>query len=151
MDFATIAATVKRPRQTVRLCLRADLFAARDRLVRELAGASSDTLAGPSPSVRDKLAALDLEMEAATADFIFEAVSRATFTAIEDANPSTDDGPSRDFMAELIAASVVEPEMTKAQVDELFGLLSDGQTQVIEDAAWTVNRETGSVPFSASD
>jgi hypothetical protein len=151
MDFAAIKANISRPRQSVKLCLRADLFAARDRLVRQIAATSGDSLAGGASELRVKLGDLEAQMEAATIEFIFEAVTRSTFADIEDANPSEREGPSAQFMSALVAASLVEPDLTTEQVGELFENLSDGQVQVLEDAAWGVNRETGSVPFSASD
>jgi hypothetical protein len=151
VDFAAIKANISRPRAGVKLCLRADLFAARDRLVREIAATSGDSLAGGSSELRLKLGALEDEMRAATLEFTFEAVTRATFADIEDAHPSEREGPSTAFMAALVATSLVEPDLTTEQVSELFANLSDGQVQVLEDAAWGVNRETGSVPFSASD
>ena len=150
MDFDAIKAKIARPRATVRLCLRADLFAARDRLTRQLAASSDGSLAGGSSEVRVKLDALDAEMDAATLEFTFEAVTRSVFADLEDAHPSEKDGPSAAFMAALVATSLVEPDLTVEQVGELFENLSDGQVQVLEDAAWQVNRETGSVPFSVS-
>lgn len=155
-DFASLKASITRPRTSVRLCLRGDLFAERERITRDLARElqTNDSLAGSAiaSQLRDRASALDVEMSAATHEFTFEALSRSDFAAIEDAHPATDDGtPSREFFAALVAASLVDPELTADNVAELFDQLSDGQVEVLENAAWRVNRETGSLPFSGSD
>lgn len=152
-DFASLKASITRPRTSVRLCLRGDLFAERERLNRDLAREleNLDSLAGSAVAqqLRGRLDALTAEMEEATHLFEFEAVSRATFTELEDAYPAGDDGqPPRAFLNALVAASLVKPDLTADNVTELLGELSDGQVDVLESAAWAVNRETGTVPFS---
>ncbi len=155
-DFAALKASITRPRKAIRLCLRGDLFAERERIVRDLAREVDvvDSLAGSSTAagLRDRMSALELEMDDATHTFTFEALPRSTFADLEDTHPAAEDGtPSRQFLTALVAASLVEPELTTDNVAELFDTLSDGQVDVLETAAWAVNRETGSVPFSESD
>lgn len=155
-DFAALKASIARPRSSVRLCLRGDLFAERDRVVQELAreAAESASLAG-SPVVtelRDRLTDLDLQMDKATHVFTFEAVPRSVFADLEDAYPPNDEGgPSKGFFVALVAATLVEPDLTADQVGELFDDLSDGQVDVLESAAWAVNREGGTLPLGVSD
>lgn len=155
-DFAALKASITRPRTSVRLCLRGDLFAERERLSRDLAREleNLDSLAGSAVAqqLRGRLDALASDMEEATHQFEFEAVSRATFVDLETAHPAGEDGqPTREFLAALVAASLVKPDLTAANVSELLAELSDGQVDVLESAAWAVNRETGTVPFSESD
>jgi hypothetical protein len=90
---------------------------------------------------------VDDEMNAATTEFVFTALPRSEFTALEDAFPFEDDAPTRDFLAALIAGSLTDPDVTLDQAKELLELLSDGQAQVLEDAAWSVNRDTSSLDF----
>lgn len=155
-DFDALKASIKRPRQAVQLCLRGDLVAARDRATRDLVNAvaeAGDSLAGSSEvgGLRDQLAAIEQEMLASTVTFEFEAVTRDEFAAIEDAAPVREDGrPTREFFTALIAASLIEPDLTSEQVASLLEELSDGQVDVLEATAWAVNRETGSIPFSAN-
>lgn len=157
-DFAALKASITRPRTTVKLCLRGDLFAEKERVTRDLVRElqQSDSLAGSEMArqLRDRETALDVEMADATHEFTFEALSRAAFTALEDANPPQESGqPSRTFISALVAATLVDPDLTPEHVAELFERLSDGQAEVLESAAWSVNRDTGSgkkLPFSAS-
>jgi hypothetical protein len=155
-DFAALKASITRPRKAIRLCLRGDLFAERERILRDLAREVEhvDSLAGSGAAavLRARLSQLEIEMDGATHTFTFEALSRSTFADLEDTHPAAEDGaPSRQFLTALVAASLVEPELTTDNVAELFDTLSDGQVDVLETAAWAVNRETGSVPFSESD
>ena len=155
MDFETLKAGITRPSSTVDLCLRSDLFAARQRTLGELSRVmrDEDTLAGSKAhsdaevEIMGRLRDLDAKMREATTTFTFTAMPRSAFTALEDVYPFHDDTPSPAFLVELLAASMSDPELTTAQAGELLELLSDGQAQVLEDAAWAVNRETGSLDF----
>jgi hypothetical protein len=150
MDFDALTAQIKRPRKTIRLCLRADLFSERERIIAELARANSkNTLArsGASSGLTAKLESLNAEMEKHTTDFVFEAMPRSSFADLEDAFPDVGGLPSKEFLGSLLSATLIEPEITPAQVEKLLELLSDGQVEILENAAWGINRETGSVPF----
>lgn len=152
-DFASLRSAISRPETTVELCLRGDLFAARARLVRQLDDATGDSLGGSVEAIgiREALDSLDEQIKSATREFTFTAVPRDVFVALEDEHKANGaETIGRAFTAALVAASLTDPDLSTAEISELMGLLSDGQAEVLETAAWEVNRETGHVPFSNS-
>lgn len=153
MDFEGLTARSKRPQSSVQLCLRGDLFAERAQLNRELAGlqAADQTLAGdPSrTAIKERLADLDEQMTADTVTFTFTAVARPVFGQLAATDPIEDDIPSPGFLRALAAASLTDPVLTPEQFGVFADGLSKGQNDHLELAAWTVNNETVSVPFTA--
>lgn len=156
VNFDDLRKSIKRPRQAVDLCLRGDLVAQRARLLRDIAASqsrASESIAGDPQlqQLQAKLAEVDAEMTRAIVSFTFEALSRDQFTQLEDAHKYRDDGsPTRELESAIVAASMIDPDLTAEQVSTLFADLSDGQVSELVGCAWGVNRESGTVPFVAS-
>lgn len=149
-DFDDLKALSSRPEITVSLCLDGRLFGERDRLRTELANSvPTDSLAADpvAAAILVKINALDEKGKAATRDFTLQALPRARFRELEDAYPpNTKTGEfGKDFLANLAVECLTAPALTIEQYVELD--LSAGQCAVIEDAAWAVNRATGTLPF----
>ena len=147
-NLAQILAQTQRPEKSVELCLRGDLFAQRERLLRDLG--TSDSLAGPDPEVQIRIDDIETQMRESTRTFTFRAVGRSEFRAMREAYKKKDKDPeaSDAYLADLIAVSIIEPELSRDDVQALLAVLSDGQASVLEDAAWNVNQDTD-LPFTS--
>lgn len=145
--------------RTVTLCLRGDLTADYEQLERELRRAEErwtpTALDEPNPAldIARRMAELREAMLEAEHPFRFRALPRSRYRAVEDACPPRDGVDERydmsRFPQELIAASAVDPELTPADVDKLFEVLSEGQRDELFLGAWDVNIGRGDVPFSS--
>lgn len=147
-NLAEILAQTQRPEKSVDLCLRGDLFAQRQRLLRDLP-ASVDSLAGGDPDVQIQLDDIETQMRDSTRTFTFRAVGRSEFRAMREEYKKKDKDAeaSDEYLADLIAVSLVDPDLSREDVAALLAALSDGQASVLEDAAWTVNQDTD-LPFT---
>ncbi len=90
-------------------------------------------------------------MKDAEVEFTFRALGAQAWSDLVAAHPGKADGDAWDpdtLAPALVAASAVDPVMTQDDVDELFEALNMGQRQALMDAAWQVNGEATSVPFS---
>ena len=148
-NLAAILAQTQRPEKSVDLCLRGDLFAQRERLLRDLP-ASVDSLAGTDPDVQIRIDDIETQMRDSTRTFTFRAVGRSEFRSLREAYKKKDKDAeaSDEYLADLIAVSLVDPELSREDINALLAALSDGQASVLEDAAWTVNQETD-LPFTS--
>ncbi len=146
-SLAAILAQTQRPEKSVDLCLRGDLFAQRERLLRDLP-ASVDSLAGTDPDVQIRIDDIETQMRDSTRTFTFRAVGRTEFRELRETYKKTNGEASDQFLADLIAVSLVDPELSREDVGALLSALSDGQASVLEDAAWSVNQETD-LPFTS--
>lgn len=150
MNIDELIATAQPRTQLVRICARGDLLARHAETVRALGAAAeddSDSLA--STAVHDAAAAvqaIEEEMEAATVVFTVQSVSRQTWADLlakyppskEQRRAGHDHDPAR-FPPAAVAASVIDPEMTEAQGQQLAETLHAGEFNKLWMAALELN------------
>lgn len=167
-DPGTLIREKAKPRTAeYRVCLDEELIAEHERLLaaREAVKESAkDSLAGADTAKLDaEIEQLLGEIEAVTLTLVVKALPRPQFRALVDKYPQRKDAegklthPGLDqlgvdfdgFMAELIPASLVSPQLDE---DTLAVLLDERLTdqQYIELAmlCWSLNKATVDVPFS---
>jgi hypothetical protein len=125
-----VIASAKRRTETVRVCLREDLYAEHRRLVSELdrlehGDAGDDQVVAAAEAVQ----AVEADIAAASVDFVFAGIGRGAWTRLLDEHPPTAeqraDSPRLDhnpdtFPYAAIAASLIAPEgVTAEKVAEL--------------------------------
>lgn len=146
-----------RPRElTVRVCLAGDVAAEVERLEAQLSSLSEwrpDSIADQNPGVEiaEKIAAARREMQEAEVEFTFRSLGAEAWSDLVAMHPGkTEDAAWDDntLPPALVAASCVDPEMTPEDLAQLFEALNLGQRQQLIEAAWQVNGEATSVPFS---
>lgn len=148
-----------RPRErSVTLCLAGDEAAEVERLERQLAELS-DTWApeslgakNPAETLARKIKAVRERMRKSETEFRFRALGEKIWSDLLAAHPGGK-GQSFDpdtFPKALISAAAIEPAMTPDQVTELFEVLNQGQRDELWQAAFEVNTEATSIPFSVS-
>lgn len=155
-DIKKILAKAKPRECTVRVCLAGDLAAEVDRLEAQLAAVSEwkpNSIADQHPGVTlaEQIAAARERMRESEVEFTFRALGAQAWSDLVAAHPGKTDGEAWDpdtLAPALVAASAVDPVMTQDDVDALFEALNMGQRQALMDAAWQVNGEATSVPFS---
>lgn len=174
-DWKTKFAAARLPEKVVPVVLRGDLAAERDTLLREIERAEaskSNSLAGSGVAdLTARLAAVEEEMADSVVEFRMRALPRVTrpsdarpsFADLKAKHPPRTDGPDGGLMREdmlagfvntttfpdpLVRWSIIEPELTEAEWDELP--LSQGQFDQLVDAAWNLNQAKVDVPFSSA-
>ena len=155
-DIGDILSRARRREHSVTICLAGDLAAELDRLDGELQRAADwrpDSLGDEDPrgEIAERIQAVREEMRAAEITFTFRALGAKAWSDIIAQHPAKDQ--SQAFDAEslapaLVAASSVDPVMSREQVEELFEALNHAQREELMAAAWSVNGEATSVPFS---
>ena len=145
--------SAKRAEKSVRLCLRGDLVAEFEALEARLAdltigvgwGNGDDATA----EVAARLTAIRAEMLEDTVTFTFRALRRIAWDELNTKHTGENNLLDVDaFLPELVAACLVDPVMTAADLDELYDVINDGQRIDLGNAAWSVNTEATEVPFS---
>jgi hypothetical protein len=155
-DIKDVLAKIKPREHTVRICLAGDVAAEYDRLEAELSKTAqwqpqSMAEANPSAAIAEKMVAVQERMREAEVEFTFRALGAKAWSDLVAQHPSSKEGESFDpesLAPALVAACAVDPEMTPSDVTELFETLNVGQRQQLTEAAWHVNGEATSVPFS---
>ncbi|MFP3986876.1 hypothetical protein U9R90_05115 [Streptomyces sp. E11-3] len=155
-DISEILAKAKPREHTVRICLAGDVAAEVDRLEGELQALgqwTSQSLAEENPGVAlaEQIAAARERMREAEVAFTFRALGAKAWSDLVAQHPGKAEGEAWDvdtLAPALVAASAVDPAMSPDQVDELFEQLNHGQREELIGAAWSVNGEATSVPFS---
>lgn len=156
-----ILKNARRRQSTYRLCLRGDLLAEHEALEAELERLAKDTgltapsLADESPVavVAAKIRALQDEMLEQTVTLRFEALRRRDWDALLERHPKADGEEGTYDVAglapELVAACLIDPELTPAEFDDLWDdTLNASQRDEVFGAAWAANTEASNVPFS---
>lgn len=169
-DFRDLLKQARLPERTVPVCLRADLVADHEDLQRQLdqaQQAKADSLAGTGAgALEDRIRELEGEMTASVVVFRLRALPhsrrksdpRPTFRELKAQHPAREiDGKvmPEDMMAgwinaqtfpdPLVRHSIVEPELTDEDWDEL--VLSQGQFDELATVAWELNQGKVDVPF----
>lgn len=143
----------KRAEKTVRLCLRGDLVAEFEALEAQLADLTMGVGWGngddATAEVAERLTEIRAEMLGDTVTFTFRALKRLAWDELNAKHTGENGLLNIDaFLPELVAASLVDPVMTAADLDELYDVINDGQRIALGNAAWSANTEDVAVPFS---
>ena len=134
-DWRALVAQAQPRRKSVVLCLRGDLLAERD--------AARDA--------RDNTRADELQtaIEEATFTFQLRGLQLGEYRALEAAHPDPDGvmkfAPS--FIDALTHACLHDPQMTRAEYDDLCSVLTPGQWEELRDAAWEACDEVDALPL----
>lgn len=146
-----------RPREhSITLCLAGDLAAEVDRLEAEMQRAGqwqAASIADEDPRVglARQIAEARERMQAAEVQFTFRALGARAWSDLVALHPATEEGQSFDpetLGPALVCASAVDPTMSREELDALFEALNHAQREALIEAAWAVNGEATSVPFS---
>lgn len=146
-----------RPRElTVRVCLAGDVAAEVERLEAQLSALSEwspDSIADRNPGleIAEKITAAREQMRESEVEFTFRALGAQAWSDLVAMHPGKTDEAAWDdetLPPALVAASCVDPVMTGEDLSQLFEGLNMGQRQQLIEAAWQVNGEATSVPFS---
>jgi hypothetical protein len=145
--------SAKRAEKTVRLCLRGDLVAEFEALEERLADLTMGVGWGngddATADVAARLVEIRAEMLEDTVTFTFRALKRLAWDELNAKHTGENNLLNIDaFLPELVAASLVDPVMTAADLDELYDVINDGQRTALGNAAWSANTEDVAVPFS---
>jgi len=155
-DIKDVLAKIKPRELRVRICLAGDVAAEVDRLEAELASVSNWKAASmadqhPGLALAEQIAAARERMKESEVEFTFRALGAKAWSDLVAMHPGKTDEDAWDtdsLAPALVAASAVDPEMTREDLDQLFEGLNMGQRQELMDAAWQVNGEATSIPFS---
>lgn len=155
-NIKEVLAKAKPREHTVRMCVAGDAAAEYDRLEAQLSSTAqwqpqSMAEANPSSAIAERMVAVQEQMREAEVDFTFRALGKLAWSDLVAEHPSSTEGELFDpetLAPALVAACAVDPEMTREDVDELFETLNMRQRQQLTEAAWHVNGEATSVPFS---
>ncbi len=159
-DVRDLIAKAKRRESVYRLCLAGDLVAEHQALEAELdtlmaAGgwtSAADDDENPTVVLAAKILDVQQRMADQTVDLRLRALKRADYEALLEAHPPRDGNDEvfngKTLLTPLLAACLVDPEMTEREVDDLLDVLNEGQRQRLGAAAIEVNLETTTVPFS---
>lgn len=150
-----------RPEKALRLCPRGDLTGALDVAERELAAArgrrstslSDDTGVAAAQTRVDELRA---QVDIASVTFTLRGVSARQWSDLVAANPPRDGNAgdqaygynTDDLFTALVAACLIDPEATPAQVADLADALSSGQWDLLVETAVNISRGKVDIPFS---
>ncbi|MEV5138425.1 hypothetical protein AB0K71_05705 [Streptomyces syringium] len=158
-DISEILKRAKPRERSVFLCLAGDEAAEVERLERQLAELS-DTWApaslgatNPGEKLAKQIKAARERMRKGEVEFKLRALGDKTWSDLVAAHPSKNKNEAWDpqtFPKALLSQCCVDPVMTADQVTELFEVLNEGQRNELMQAAYDVNAEATSVPFSVS-
>lgn len=158
-DINEILKRAKPREKTVPICLAGDELAEIERLEQELANLPAswraDSLAAKDPgeAIRKKIETVKARMRKAEVPFRLRALGDKAWSDLVAAHPSKNKHEAWDpetFPKALLAVCCVDPVMTADQVGELFEVLNMGQREELCQAAYDVNAEATSIPFSLS-
>jgi hypothetical protein len=150
------------PEESVPLCLRGTLVAEFERLEQELLAAPTQaTSLGDIPQAAEiarRMDALRDDMRAATAEFRLRARPAREWSDFFATKPEQDASQDKvvfedawhAWLCQMVADTCYQPTMTAGQVDKLSKKLSGNQWTRLTDAAWAVNAQQQSIPFSAA-
>jgi hypothetical protein len=100
----------------------------------------------------DRVADLERQIVESSAVLRFRALPRGGFQTLLAAHPARADRDENwnwdTFVPALIAASLVEPKMTEAEVVEFLDVIAEGQRDEMFDTAYEVNQAGTRIPFS---
>jgi hypothetical protein len=166
-SWADVKAEFKAPTASATVCARADLFAEYEELRVRLEQAKeadkhAETAADDlqAPPVVEQMRALREQMLASQVTFVFQGIGRLREQTLLKENPPTDEqqefaqkngfrvlhNPDTYFPA-LAAEACIDPEgMTHEDWVRIYDEWTDGQTQPLRVAVFTVNKAGAEVP-----
>ncbi len=158
MDFKEIQARKKPNTRSVPILLEPDLLVDFARLTRQhkIAEAFDEksNKRDTAPEIQGRLDELQVEIEAETVTFVFRALRRKDYRKLIADHPPSDDDAEEGFDfnpetlgPELISRSAIDPEMTLAEVENLWDEWDDGTVTEIYSVALLVNKEVRDIPF----
>lgn len=164
-NFDTLLGQAKLPEMTVPICLRGDLAAEHELLDRQLEKLVDQPVAklggDGRGELKQRIQALEAEMESATYPFRLRALSRPAYREFTADHPprKTDSGAvdERDeglgvnaetFFEALIRRCLVDPVLDDDSWARLVDALTDRQYNRLADVAFGLNRRDVDVPFS---
>lgn len=163
-DHKALIAAGSLPERSVEVCLRPDLFAEMQEVERDLQQAENErqasggSLASGSASreLAERMEAVRQEMLEHSLTFRLRALPRRKFTALQVEFPPregnmTDLVKGMDVEAaadSLVRRCLIEPELDEEDWANLDDKVSDGQWQLLVNAAWAINDRDVEVPFS---
>jgi seryl-tRNA synthetase len=180
-DVASIIARRKPRRTTIRLLLDGELDTRLEQLRTQIRRAKQREAADPQglastvPQLEAELARLTVEADEATTEFTFQAIPRTALEDLRRNHPPTEEQwqrykesvnempvlvamqqspPEFDWLSmapALLAACAVEPKMTRDEAQMLWDELSDAEAAQLFNAAWGVNEQAATRPFSGTD
>ncbi|WP_326565074.1 hypothetical protein VSH64_24850 [Amycolatopsis rhabdoformis] len=157
-DIDELVAAATRPEATVSLCLRADLREQWEILNNDLINmqAASQTL-GASKEQKDlaqKIHALQDEMAASTIQVRMRAMTKPAWRSMMFSHAPRENDPkdlalgyNRETLPDaIVAESIIEPERTAREWQNVFEVLTSRQYDDLVDTAWALNRKDTSTP-----
>lgn len=158
-DISDIIARAKPRESVVPVFLDGSAAAEVEALERQLADLADtwepDSLAATNPAedLARQIQAARQRMRESQVDFRLRALGDKAWSDLVASHPSKDKSQLFDpttFPRALVAACCVDPVMDAGQAAELFEVLNEGQRGDLWRAAYAVNAEATSVPFSVS-
>lgn len=159
-DITQILSQAKAREKSVYLCLAGDLIAEVDRLERQLGELSGDpwqpdSLAATNPAqkIAKQIKAVRDRMKKAETEFRFRALGDKKYSDLMAAHPAKTAEEAWDpqtFPKALVTACAIDPVMTEEQAEALFEILNEAQRHELMQAAYDVNNEATSIPFSVT-
>lgn len=161
LDIEALLAEAELPETSVTLCLKGSLVSRFEALDIQLSHlpATPGSLAGNTEAagIAAQLEQLRAEMAAHERVFLIRAMPALPFAALRAAQPNKAGKTDEQFadayhqwVCQVVASSCYDPEMTVEQVDRLCAVLSDGQWRRLSNAAWGINNDNSTIPFSAA-
>lgn len=160
VTFADVKKAARLRETEVQICVSGDLAADAERLQAQLDAIRPRLVTGsladvdPRVAIEAELAEVHELMRAHLVTFRFRALGRTAWAEIKAAHPGRDENElwnPETFGPALVAACAIEPEMTLAEVEELYEVLNAGQQAELWVAAYSANTGENRVPFSPAD
>jgi hypothetical protein len=158
-DITDILKRAKPRESTITVYLAGDEAAEIERLEHQLTELSDtwepDSLASVNPGekIAKQIGAARQRMQKSGVEFRMRALGAQAWSDLVAAHPPKDQAQAWDpatFPRALVSSCCVDPVMTAEQADDLFEVLNQGQRSALMQAAFEVNAEATSVPFSVS-
>jgi hypothetical protein len=171
LSIGDVLARARKPEDSVTLCLRGDIVAEYEDLKRQLAGASEavESLGDVSPAatIRQRMADLAGEMVSESVTFRLRAMPSKDWSDLfavmpEPPKPAegSEDIPDEaaaafrdawhNWVCTILAGTCYEPGMTTDEADQLAVALSKPQWDELTNAAYGLNTEKQTIPFSVA-
>lgn len=163
LDIESIIGEAEPAETAVTICVKGSLRAEYERLDAQLGDVSTVAinLAGDSPGseIAARMAELREQMHAFERTFTLRAVTpKRAWRNLKAKRPVKAQDMDEEAYADLyhpwvcavVAASALDPAMTPEQAQRLADRLSDGDWSKLAQAAWSVNDDSSTIPFSAA-
>jgi hypothetical protein len=159
--FEEIKAKASRPATVVSLCLDGAALGEIRALERQLAEAPLPTNLGernPATVIAEQIQAVQARVAESMVDFHLRAVRGVDWVPFWETRPTPAEGESAEefnarwfpFVCQIVSLTCVDPVMTPEQVVELVDDLPMDSWLELSEAAWALNTNKVSVPFSAA-